>query len=61
MEDDSCIRFILVFCLDSTIWKEKKNPGYRDKLLQMIIVLFNQLLFNEDNLQLDSNNRKAFF
>lgn len=41
--------------------ERKKNPGYRDKLLQMIIVLFNQLLFNEDNLQLDSNNRKAFF
>lgn len=53
-------QFISIFCLDSTVSKEKNNPGLRDKLLQMIVAIFNQLFYNEDNLQLASNGRKSF-
>ena len=50
-----------VFCLGSTVSKEKKNPGYRDKLLQIIIILLNELCVDKINLQSDSNGTKKLY
>lgn len=54
------IHFISIFCLDSIVSKEK-NPDYREKVLQIITIIFNQLHFDENNFQWDISGTKSLF